>query len=124
MTAPGSMIGLTGHHAGLAAEAQVVRHYLRAGHSVVAQRWRGQGGEIDLVMQQCGRYVFVEVKSARNFATAATKVTARQLIRLAAAADEFLSGVPGGLGNEIRFDVALVDRQGQIEILENALIDS
>lgn len=115
--------GQLAHATGLAAEGQVLRHYLRAGLDIVAQRWRGQGAEIDLIARDGDRYVFIEVKAARSLATAATRLSMRQMRRLAAAAEEFLCGVSGGLGNELRFDVALVDRQGRIDIVENALID-
>jgi len=115
--------GLVAHAAGLAAEAQVLRHYLRAGLSVVARRWRGTGGEIDLIVRDADRYVFIEVKSSGALDVAAGRLSLRQMRRLASAAEEFLAGVAGGFGNELRFDVALVDRQGRVDILENALID-
>lgn len=115
--------GHLAHHAGLAAERQILRHYLAAGLSVVAQRWRGGGGEIDLVVRDGDRYVFVEVKSARDRAMAALRLSPGQIRRLAAAAQAFVAACASGLAVEMRFDVALVDRQGQVEILENALID-
>lgn len=115
--------GQSAYHAGRAAEGQVARHYLRAGLEVVARRWRGQGGEIDLIARSGDRYVFIEVKASRDFASAAASLSLRQMRRLAAAAEEFLAGVAGGLSNELRFDVALVDRSGRIDILENALTE-
>jgi putative endonuclease len=115
--------GQGAHLSGMAAEAQVLRHYLRAGLAVIAQRWRGRGGEIDLIARQGERYVFVEVKASHDLATAASRLSLRQMRRLALSAEEFLGTVAGGLGNDLRFDVALVDRQGRIDILENALID-
>ena len=45
------MSGLTSYHAGLAAESAVETHYLRTGHVISDRRWRGAGGEIDLVAQ-------------------------------------------------------------------------
>lgn len=123
MTTARQFRGQCAQHAGLAAEGQVLRHYLQAGLAIVAQRWRGQGGEIDLIARDGDRYVFIEVKAGRDLARAAGRLSLRQMRRLAAAAEEFLGGVAGGLGNDLRFDVALVDRQGRIDILENALID-
>ena len=38
-----------------------------------------------------------------------------------ATATEFVGGEPAGQLTEMRFDVALVDGQGRIEIIENAL---
>ena len=123
MTTARQFRGQSAHHAGLAAEGQVLRHYLRAGLSIVARRWRGQGGEIDLIAREGDRYVFIEVKAGRDLAGAAARLSLRQMHRLAAAAEEFLGGVAGGLGNDLRFDVALVDRQGRVDIMENALVD-
>lgn len=101
----------------------MLRHYLRAGLSIVAERWRGRGGEIDLIARDDSGYVFVEVKSGRDLSVAAGRLSLRQVRRLAAAAEEFLGTVAGGLANPLRFDLALVDRQGRIDIVENALVD-
>ncbi|WP_114965828.1 YraN family protein [Alkalilacustris brevis] len=113
--------GEMGYHAGLAAEAAVAAHYLRAGLSVVAERWRGRGGEIDLIARDGEGLVFIEVKKSRSFAHAAERVTARQIGRIFAAASEYLAGEPAGQATEVRFDVALVNGTGEIEVLENAL---
>jgi len=123
MTTNRSRVGQAAFFAGTAAEAQVVRQYQRAGVSVVARRWRGKGGEIDLIARDGDLYVFVEVKAAVDLATAACRVSPRQIRRLAAAAEEYLGTVTGGLGCDLRFDVALVDAQGRVDILQNALID-
>ena len=112
--------GQTNYHAGLAAEDSVVRDYTRRGHSELARRWRGRGGEIDLIFREGARIVFVEVKKARSFAEAAERIGPRQIERLFAAATEFLGGQPDGLLTDIRFDVALVDASGAVEIRENA----
>lgn len=115
------MSGSLSYHAGLSAEGQVARDYQRRGFPLIRHRWRGTGGEIDLVLQDGEGFVFVEVKKSRSHARAAEHLTARQIRRLHDAAVEFLSGCPGGLATDIRFDVALVDRHGRIEIVENAL---
>lgn len=123
MTTARSAAGTLAHQTGLVAEAGVKRHYLRAGLQIIAQRWRGGGGEIDLIALDAGGYVFVEVKAARDLARAAERLSARQVGRLCAAAQAFLCGVAGGLSAPMRFDVALVDRTGRIEILENAIFE-
>jgi putative endonuclease len=116
-----ALTGAAGYHAGLAAEAAVAAHYLRAGCAVVAKRWRGTGGEIDLVARDSTGLVFVEVKKSRSFARAAERLTGRQIGRILDTASEFLAGEPGGQDTDLRFDVALVNATGQIEVLENAL---
>jgi len=41
--------------------------------------------------------------------------------RLQDAAAEFLGGQPAGLDTPARFDVALVDGQGRVAVIENVL---
>lgn len=116
-----TLTGAVAHRAGLAAEEQVAAHYQRQGMAIVARRWRGRGGELDLVLRNGAEVIFVEVKKARSFRAAAERVSPRQIDRLRSAACEFLAGEPGGLLTPMRLDVALVDGKGRIEVLENAL---
>ena len=115
------MSGSVSYHAGLSAEGQVARDYQRRGFPLVQHRWRGKGGEIDLVMRDGDGFVFIEVKKSRSHARAAERLSARQIRRLYDSASEFLGTCPMGLNTPARFDVALVDGMGRIEILENAL---
>ncbi|SFJ37456.1 putative endonuclease [Jannaschia pohangensis] len=110
------------YHAGLAAEDAVARHYVRLGHRVIARRWRGMGGEIDVIVQSGDDTVFVEVKQSDTHAAAATRVSPRQIGRLFDCAGEFMGTLPDGMNASVRFDVALVDGTGRIEVLENALM--
>jgi putative endonuclease len=105
---------------GRAAEDSVERRYARGGLSVAARRWRGQGGEIDLVMREGEGLVFVEVKQAKSFAAAAERLTRRQIDRIVAAASEFLAAMPAGQLTPVRFDLALVDATGRVEVREGA----
>jgi putative endonuclease len=114
------MTGLVSYHAGLAAEAAVARLYQGSGRVIAAQRWRGQSGEIDLVARDGAQVIFIEVKHSDTHAHAAEHLSGRQMARIAGAAAEFLEGEPAGQLTEARFDVALVDGAGRIEILENA----
>ena len=63
----------------------------------------------------------MEVKSARSLDRAALRLAPRQAARILSAAEEFLGSQPDGALTESRVDVALVDRQGRIEVIENAL---
>tara|TARA_R110002124_G_scaffold159265_2_gene326433 strand:- start:1041 stop:1394 length:354 start_codon:yes stop_codon:yes gene_type:complete len=114
------MTGLVSYRAGLAAEESVMRLYQRAGYRVAAARWRCEGGEIDLIIRDGASVVFVEVKKAATHAEAALRLTARQMGRIYRSAGQFLASEPAGLDTDSRFDVALVDASGQIELLENA----
>jgi putative endonuclease len=112
--------GAVSYFAGLSAEASVARHYEDTGRTICARRWRGNAGEIDLVAQEGQVIVFIEVKQSRTHALAAEHLTKRQMERIYASASEFLSHEPSGQLTEVRFDVALVDNIGKIEIVEQA----
>ncbi|GGO32750.1 UPF0102 protein [Gemmobacter aquaticus] len=112
--------GVTSYHAGVAAEEAVARHYGRAGLHIAARRWRGKGGEIDLIARDGATVVFIEVKCSATHAQAAERLDMRQMARIASAAAEFLGHEPQGQLTPARFDVALVDACGSVEILENA----
>ncbi|MBP9950428.1 MAG: YraN family protein [Cypionkella sp.] len=114
------MSGARSYHAGVAAEDSVARFYDRSGRAVCARRWRGAAGEIDLIARQGAEVIFIEVKQSATHAEAAEHLTRRQMDRIYGAASEFLAGEPGGQLTDVRFDVALVDAAGRIEILENA----
>ena len=114
------MGGLVSFRTGLAAEAAVARHYARSGRPVAAMRWRGEGGEIDVIARNGAEVIFIEVKQAKTHAWAAERVSPHQVRRIMSAASEFLAGEPAGQGTSVRFDVALVDAKGEIAIVENA----
>ncbi|MGO4851485.1 YraN family protein [Phaeovulum sp. W22_SRMD_FR3] len=114
------MGGALAYHGGLAAESQVAAHYQRQGRSIAARRWRGGGGEIDLIARDGATVIFIEVKKASSHARAAERLSRRQMDRIYASASAFIGGEPAGQLTEVRFDVALVDGFGKIEILENA----
>jgi len=113
--------GLTSYLAGQAAEAQVARLYAEHGHRLICRRWRGRGGEIDLVMANRDEIVFVEVKKSDSFARAALHLTRRQVRRLLRSAEDCLGHFERKSLTPMRFDVALVDQHGRIEVIPNAL---
>ncbi len=112
--------GYVAYQAGLNAEHAVERDYARRGHPIAGRRWRGTSGEIDLIARDGDALVFIEVKKSKTFARAAERISRRQMRRIYDSASEFLAGEPHGQETEVRFDVALVNGAGEIEILENA----
>lgn len=114
------MSGIVSFHRGFSAEDAVDRHYTRSGRPIARRRWRGQCGEIDLVAREGDGLVFIEVKAARTHDAAALRLGARQVARIMGAAAEFLAGEPRGLSTPARFDLALVDGQGRVAVIENA----
>ena len=112
--------GAMAFEAGVAAENRIAQDYERRGFALARRRWRGKGGEIDLILRDGDGLIFVEVKQARDFDRAAQSLSSRQMQRIFLAAEEFLGSEPAGTLTETRFDVALVDAQGQTRIIENA----
>lgn len=114
------MSGAISYYSGLAAEESVARLYTRNGHHIAAKRWRSKAGEIDLIAKKDGNVIFIEVKKSRNFDTAAQMLNQRQMSRIYNSAAIYLDGEPAGQDSDARFDVALVNGQGDISVLENA----
>jgi putative endonuclease len=114
--------GQANFHFGQAAEGQVESAYLRSGYRVRNRRWRGGVGEIDLVLENDEEIVFVEVKASRTHARAAASIGRRQIDRLLKSAEAYIGRLPTGLSTPMRFDVALVDGRGHVDVIENALV--
>lgn len=114
------MSGYTNYRAGLSAEDTVSAQYEAQGFVLQQTRWRGPGGEIDLILAKDGMTVFVEVKRARDFETAAARILPAQMARIWASAEAYLGTLPAGADSACRIDVALVDGQGRVQVIENA----
>lgn len=112
--------GMQNHLAGHAAEASVAQLYEDRGIAICARNWRGMTGEIDLIGRRGDEVIFVEVKHSRTHDMAATHISQAQIGRIFATVDEFLANEPRGLLTDVRIDLALVDGQGRIEVVENA----
>lgn len=112
--------GRTNYHAGHAAEASVARHYEDRGIIICARNWRGLVGEVDLVGRCGDEVIFVEVKQSRTHDSAATHISPAQIARIFATVEEYVANEPKGLLTDVRIDLALVDGQGRIEVIENA----
>lgn len=115
------LTGTLANLSGQSAEAQVAADYQRRGHHLVAQRWRGKAGEVDLIFNSDTDVVFVEVKKARHFSGAALRISERQQKRICLAAEEYMGTLPKGLLTPMRVDAALVNGFGEIRIIENAI---
>ena len=118
------MSGAVSYQAGLVAEAIVAQDYARHGYPIAQTRWRGKSGEIDLIARDGAGMIFIEVKKSRSFAQAASRLSRRQMDRLCLAAQEFVENEPLGQLTEMRFDVALVNAEGQVRIIENAFMEA
>ena len=112
--------GAIAYFSGCAAEASVARVYVDRGCTLLESRGRGQAGEIDLIFEQEGVLLFVEVKKASSFDVAAERLSAAQARRIHMAASEYLEQAPNGQLSDMRFDLALCNGTGQVEIREGA----
>lgn len=112
--------GARSFHAGRCAEEAVARHYQVSGRVIAAERWRCPHGEIDLIARDGDEVIFIEVKQSRSHAGAALHLTPHQMGRIVNAASVFLGGEPLGQATPVRFDLAMVDGAGRIEVLEGA----
>ena len=113
--------GKTNYLAGLAAEDSVSRLYDGTGRTVIARRWRGTQGEIDIIARDGNKLIFIEVKKSSTHFLASEHFTWAQQNRVRATAEEFYFNDPIEGVDELQVDLALVDAQGRIEIVENAL---
>ena len=111
--------GALNYQSGLAAEDSVERHYEALGAQILVRRWRGKAGEVDLVLRLGDEILFVEVKKAATCAAAAERLSFAQLARIMSAAEEYIGELPDGLLTPVRFDAALVDSSGAVEVIEN-----
>ncbi|SDX12215.1 putative endonuclease [Ruegeria halocynthiae] len=115
-----SVQGLVSYHAGQSAELCVAAEYERRGYSIAQRRWRGAGGEVDLIARNADGLVFVEVKKSRSFEGAAARINRRQMDRICTSAAQYIEQEPDGQLTNTRFDAALVDDTGTVQIIENA----
>lgn len=88
-------------------ERAAARHLTRRGWTILATRWRGAGGEIDLVAARAGVVAICEVKARGDPAVLDEPVTAAQRARIARAAEAFLASRPD-LGGAVRLDLVAV----------------
>lgn len=115
--------GQVAYLSGLAAEDSVLRRYVMAGYAHLASRWRGQRAEIDLILRKDDTFVFVEVKKSRSFDAALLSLGHAQRQRIMMAAAGFLDSIAVAGLADMRFDLALVDATGQMQIMENAFFE-
>lgn len=113
--------GRSNWHAGAAAEDAAAREYKSRGGRIRARRMRTPEGELDLVIEQAGMLVFVEVKR-RAAELSDSPVGERQWQRLEKAALHYMMHVQNETGVQpfCRFDVALAGPDGRVRIIENA----
>lgn len=105
---------------------QAARHYLEQhGCTFISANYRSRRGEIDLVMRDGNRLLFVEVRMRRSdaFGGAAGSITLTKQQKIIASARAFLHHHPHFYQLDCRFDVVTLQRHAerwQIEWLPGA----
>lgn len=105
---------------GRMAEEAVALRYEARGCDLLESRWRGPAGEIDLIVRDGDELVFVEVKKSATHDLAALRLDRRQMDRICLSALDYAGRLEGGRPLAMRFDAALVDDLGRIDVIENA----
>jgi putative endonuclease len=115
-----SMMTKERKHLGDYGEALARRAYEQAGYAVLAQNWRGDAGEIDLVLARDGCVVVCEVKTraTERYGVPAEAVDWRKQRRLRKLAAEFLAANKPSC-RTVRFDVVSIV-SGRLLIIEEA----
>lgn len=111
---------------GKTGEELACRRLRRLGYEILARRYRTRFGEIDIVANDRGTIVFVEVKSRAGnaFGAAAAAVTVWKQRRIADMAVEFLAR-RRLTDYPCRFDVVTVDFGGgkpRVQVYSNAFV--
>ncbi|MCW5943507.1 MAG: YraN family protein [Fimbriimonadaceae bacterium] len=92
---------------GTGAEDRAADFLLAKGYVVLRRRYKGGGGELDLVLLDGDTLVFAEVKRRNSFAEAVEAVDSRKVDRIVAAAEAFAFEV-GEHERPRRFDLIVV----------------
>jgi putative endonuclease len=125
MTAPKTSSSLSRGHS---AEHRACRYLEDRGLALLERNYRTPFGEIDLVMEQDGTLVFVEVRLRRSndFGGAAASVGAHKRRRLRASAQYYLQRHHAAAAHPCRFDVVALTGEpadARLEWLPNAFED-
>ena len=101
---------------GILGENLAVEELTRRGYAILDRRYRTRYGEIDIVAEDQGTIVFVEVKAREDmtFGTAAEAVTRNKQRKVASRAVEYLSR-EHVTDRPCRFDVVAIDYAGKPE---------
>ena len=101
-------------------------HYLEGqGLALIERNYRRRAGEIDLIMDDSGSLVFVEVRYRRQnrFGSGAESVDRRKQAKIVACARGYLQTRPEMATRPCRFDVVSIsgdDRDSSVEWIQDA----
>ena len=84
------------------------RYLIRRGWTILATRWRGAGGELDLIAARGDLVVAVEVKTRGNAAALVEPLTVAQRARIARATEAFVASRADLRERAVRIDLITV----------------
>jgi putative endonuclease len=93
---------------GVSAESRAAAFLMAKGYRILEKRFRTRYGEIDIVARRRNLVAFIEVKARASLEEAAYAVTARQQLRIVAAAQAWLLAHPEHADFDLRFDAVLI----------------
>lgn len=102
---------------GVWAELRAAAWLRRRSYRILHVRWRGGGGEIDLIAREGGTLVFVEVKSAPRLGAGAQRVDRTKAERVRRAARAYIREAEEPA--DFRFDV-LEDSDAGFRLIRGA----
>lgn len=108
---------------GLIGEKKAAAFLIENGYSVLAERWKIRGGEIDIIVSKEKTIVFVEVKKRKSLNSALMAISPRQIRRITFAALQFLERHPEISWDSMRFDAICVPDVGPLQHLQNITMD-
>ncbi len=112
----------TSYQRGIAAEAAAKAFLEKAKYTIIAERYRNAGGEIDLIASQKNLLIFVEVKARKSEEDGLYAITPHQQKRILRAAEGFLAQHPEYSDYDMRFDAVIIPASGLPSHLEYAFM--
>src|SRR5438045_5240640 len=105
---PASPARVAAFRTGVSAESRAAAFLMAKGYRILEKRFRTRYGEIDIVARRRNLVAFIEVKARASLEEAAYAVTARQQVRIVAAAQAWLMAHPEHADFDLRFDAVLI----------------
>ena len=105
---PASPARVAAFRTGVSAESRAAAFLMAKGYRILEKRFRTRYGEIDIIARRRNLVAFIEVKARASLDEAAYAVTARQQVRIVAAAQAWLMAHPEHADFDLRFDAVLI----------------
>ena len=98
-------------------EALAVSHLLKKGYKILANNYRSGRAEIDIIAEEDGVYIFVEVKTRETdkYGLPEEAVSTKKINMMAQGAEDFL--IEFGFNGDCRYDIiSIIKNQHKTEL--------